>query len=124
MHRAPEFRSPAVLLPVAATLLLIALSASAALPGLAGERPTLAPLLERVTPAVVNIAVTNRVPAAGNPLLMDPFFRRFFDLPERAPMRPRQSASAGEFERAVAGAGRVLALDVVRGNARLFLVIR
>jgi len=95
MHRAPEFRSPAVLLPVAATLLLIALSASAALPGLAGERPTLAPLLERVTPAVVNIAVTNRVPAAGNPLLMDPFFRRFFDLPERAPMRPRQSAGSG-----------------------------
>jgi len=32
--------------------------------------------------------------------------------------------SAGEFERAVANAGRVLALDVVRGTARLFLVIR
>lgn len=44
--------------------------------------PTLAPILRQVTPAVVNISVTARSTAQTNPLLQDPFFRRFFDLPE------------------------------------------
>ena len=57
--------------------------------------PTLAPLLEKVTPAVVNISVATMVPQRHNPLFRDPFFRRFFDLPENAPARPRQSAGSG-----------------------------
>ena len=44
---------------------------------------TMAPLLERTTPAVVNISVQSRAAAAENPLFRDPFFRRFFDLPEQ-----------------------------------------
>src|SRR5207247_4768398 len=43
--------------------------------------PTLAPMLSRVTPGVVNIAVRGRV-KEQNPLLQDPFFRRFFNLPQ------------------------------------------
>jgi len=43
--------------------------------------PTLAPMLKRVTPAVVNIASTTRM-RRRSALLDDPFFRRFFDLPE------------------------------------------
>ena len=57
--------------------------------------PTLAPLLRKVTPAVVNISVATMVPQRHNPLFRDPFFRRFFDLPEDAPARPRQSAGSG-----------------------------
>ena len=57
--------------------------------------PTLAPLLENVTPAVVNISVATMVPQRHNPLLRDPFFRRFFDLPDDAPARPQQSAGSG-----------------------------
>ena len=38
--------------------------------------PSLAPILERVTPAVVNIATSGRV-QQRNPLMDDPFFRRF-----------------------------------------------
>ena len=57
--------------------------------------PTLAPLLEKVTPAVVNISVATRAPRRHNPLLRDPFFRRFFNLPEDAPVAPRQSAGSG-----------------------------
>jgi serine protease Do/serine protease DegQ len=53
--------------------------------------PTLAPMLETVTPAVVNISVLSRAPEIENPLLQDPFFRRFFDLP----MRPKPQLSAG-----------------------------
>ena len=57
--------------------------------------PTLAPLLENVTPAVVNISVATMVPQRHNPLLRDPFFRRFFALPDDAPARPQQSAGSG-----------------------------
>ncbi len=56
-----------------------------------GKIPSLAPLLEEVTPAVVNIAVLSRSPEQDNPLLQDPFFRRFFGLPDR----PRQQLAAG-----------------------------
>ncbi|HEV8259528.1 MAG TPA: hypothetical protein VGQ19_02065, partial [Burkholderiales bacterium] len=35
--------------------------------------PTLAPILEQVTPGVVNIAVLSRSPEEDNPMLQDPF---------------------------------------------------
>lgn len=56
---------------------------------------TMAPLLEKTTPAVVNISVTTRMPADDNPLLRDPFFRRFFDVPEGLPERKAMSAGSG-----------------------------
>jgi Do/DeqQ family serine protease len=52
-------------------------------------------VLEKVTPAVVNIAVTSRAPAETNPLYNDPYFRRFFDLPEMPRQQPRMSAGSG-----------------------------
>ena len=57
--------------------------------------PTLAPLLRMVTPAVVNISVATMAPQRHNPLFRDPFFRRFFDMPQDAPARPQQSAGSG-----------------------------
>lgn len=57
------------------------------------ELPTLAPMLEKVTPAVVNISTTGSVRIRENPLFQDPFFRRFFDLPE--PRRERRTQSLG-----------------------------
>ena len=62
---------------------------------LRGGLPTLAPILEKVTPAVVNISVATVAPQRYNPLFRDPFFRRFFNLPDDAPARPRQSAGSG-----------------------------
>ncbi|PCK85187.1 serine endoprotease DegQ [Rhizobium sophoriradicis] len=56
--------------------------------------PTLAPMLERITPAVVNIAVLSRSPSANNPLFSDPYFRRYFNLPEQQ-QRARMSAGSG-----------------------------
>src|SRR3954454_256653 len=55
--------------------------------------PTLAPILERVTPAVVNIAVLQRSPEEQNPLLRDPFFRRFFGMPQQS--EPQIAAGSG-----------------------------
>ncbi|MFT5720624.1 MAG: Do/DeqQ family serine protease [Motiliproteus sp.] len=57
--------------------------------------PSLAPLLKTVTPAVVNISTLTRL-RASNPLLDDPFFRRFFNLPPQlSSPRQRQTQSAG-----------------------------
>jgi Do/DeqQ family serine protease len=74
------------------------ITASAALPPAVGETPvpTLAPMIKRVSPAVVNIATrgTIRDRAPQNPLLDDPFFKRFFDIPDMGP-RERQFQSAG-----------------------------
>jgi Do/DeqQ family serine protease len=61
----------------------------------AGGLPTLAPVLETVTPGVVNIAVLSRAPVEDNPLLRDPFFRRFFNVPPGAQVQPRISAGSG-----------------------------
>lgn len=60
-----------------------------------GDRPTMAPLVERVTPAVVNISVSGSVRARSNPMLEDPFFRRFFNVPEQPRSIPRQSVGSG-----------------------------
>ena len=56
--------------------------------------PTLAPLVNEVTPAVVNISVITRSPLESNPLFADPYFRRFFNLPDR-PQRQEQAAGSG-----------------------------
>ena len=52
-----------------------------------GDLPTLAPVVEKTRPAVVNIATTGSIDVQKHPLLNDPFFKRFFegfgDLPQR-----------------------------------------
>lgn len=61
-----------------------------------GEKlPSLAPMVERVTPAIVNIATEGRVQIRQNPLLNDPFFRRFFNIPEQPSERKTQSLGTG-----------------------------
>ena len=78
---------------------MLALASHAALPQAVGETPmpTLAPMIKRVSPAVVNIATrgTIRERAPQNPLLEDPFFRRFFDIPDMPRERQFQSAGSG-----------------------------
>jgi serine protease Do/serine protease DegQ len=71
------------LIIVAALMLPVVAYAQAGLPTREGM-PTLAPILEKVMPAVVNIAVLQKSPEAQNPLLRDPFFRRFFGAPEQS----------------------------------------
>jgi Do/DeqQ family serine protease len=56
--------------------------------------PTLAPLVNEVTPAVVNISVVTRSPMENNPLFRDPFFRRFFGIPDQQQKR-EQAAGSG-----------------------------
>ena len=73
--------------------------AAGALPSTVGETPTpsLSPMIKRVSPAVVNIATRGTLRQQGrqNPLLDDPFFRRFFDSPPNLGPRERPFQSAG-----------------------------
>ena len=66
----------------------------------AAPMPSLAPMVKRVSPAVVNIATRGTIkekPGQRNPLLDDPFFRQFFNVPPDAKPheRPFQSAGSG-----------------------------
>ena len=79
-------------------------AAQATLPNVTADGkpfPTLAPMLKQVNPAVVNIATFSKREQQYNPLLNDPFFRRFFDLPEeldpgrQVPEKRQQSAGSG-----------------------------
>ena len=78
---------------VFAALLGVLAVAQAAVPPPGGPVTSIAPMLARVTPAVVNISVMARNPAESNPLLQDPFFRRFFNIPDEP--RGEQSAGSG-----------------------------
>ena len=53
--------------------------------------PTLAPVMKMVTPAVVNIQTRT---VEETPMMRDPFFRRFFNAPNRPP-REQRSAGSG-----------------------------
>ena len=70
---------------IAATALAFSTVAGAQLPEKVGNGPvtSLAPVIKRASPAVVNIATKGTIKEQGrNPLLDDPFFRRFFGTPE------------------------------------------
>jgi Do/DeqQ family serine protease len=56
--------------------------------------PSLAPVLKKVTPSVVNIYTQTRV-RVRSPLLDDPFFRRFFNVPDLPRERISQSLGSG-----------------------------
>ncbi|MGB1558575.1 MAG: trypsin-like peptidase domain-containing protein, partial [Oceanococcaceae bacterium] len=79
---------------MACSLLGAAAAAYAHWPQTAGGQRTIAPMLEKVTPGVVNIATRTRMAAQDNPLMRDPFFRYFFDLPRPQP-REGQSLGSG-----------------------------
>jgi Do/DeqQ family serine protease len=99
----PELKSRLVATLAASGLILLLslapVTGDAALPAAAGElpMPTLAPMIKRVSPAIVNVATRGTIKDHGpqNPLLDDPFFRRFFDVPPELGPRERQFQSAG-----------------------------
>ena len=92
------FCTPQVLI---ATVLM---ALAAALPAVAGtlpvavdgqRLPSLAPMLAKVSPAVVNISSTSHKRVAVNPFFSDPFMRQFFGLPGVPPSRELVQQSLG-----------------------------
>ncbi len=90
------------MIPVFKSLLLAALlsaglTTQAALPAYDGDgnKFSIAPMLKQVNPAVVNIS-TFSTRQEYNPLLNDPFFRHFFQMPEQPRQKPqKRQHSAG-----------------------------
>lgn len=76
----------------------IAYSALPLQDGSGNQLPSLSPMLKKVNPAVVNIS-TFATQDINNPLLNDPFFRYFFNVPENYQQQPQkkrqQSAGSG-----------------------------
>ncbi|MDD5265690.1 MAG: DegQ family serine endoprotease [Methylococcales bacterium] len=57
--------------------------------------PSLAPMLERAMPAVVNISTSTNIQVGDNPLMQDPFFRQFFNVPEQMNRQQKNSLGSG-----------------------------
>jgi len=87
--------------------------------------PTLAPVLRKITPAVVNISVESRISQEELPFFRDPEFRRFLErfnlpLPEQPSDGRRQSVGSGFI--VDAGRGYVLTNRHVIEDARSITV--
>lgn len=97
-------------------LLLSAGLANAALPVAVNGTPlpSLAPVLKEVTPSVVNVYTQTRV-RVSSPLLDDPIFRRFFNVPDVPRERVSQSLGSGVVVNA--GKGYILTNNHVIAHA-------
>lgn len=102
----PERLIIVVLLAISAVVISTDKPATAALP--AGQLPTLAPMLEQVMPAVVNISTEKTVRVQRRPRFGDPFFRRFFD--------PRYQQPEQESEQRRSGIGSGVIIDAGEGH--------
>jgi len=86
---------------MAAVLVMLTVSAQsviAVLPAYDSQNiplPSLAPMLDKARPAVVNIATHSIIPVADNPLLRDPFFRRFMGDPKKQKPRQKRAQALG-----------------------------
>ena len=80
---------------ISSLLLIVASASSAALPAKVGDQPvpSLAPLVEATSPAVVNIRVSQTVTTRSP--YGDEAFRRFFGIPDVPGGGSREVASAG-----------------------------
>jgi Do/DeqQ family serine protease len=123
-----RFLPPLLLLGggVVAPLFLMAFTVAIASPGAFAAAPipevngaavpSLAPMLARITPGVVNIAVKGKV-REENPLLQDPFFRRFFNMPQQRQPEERETQATGSGVIVDAAQGYVLSNAHVVENA-------
>lgn len=94
-----KLRQTEVMKTIILTLILLLNMPTLVVAGLpaavAGEKlPTLAPMLEQVTPSVVNIATSSMV-VQHSPLFNDPFFRHFFDVPPQRRERKKTGLGSG-----------------------------
>jgi len=84
---------------LAALAMLAGATAFATVPAPSDDAPlpTLAPMVRRVAPTVVNVATRGSITesTAANPLLADPAFNRFFDVPQTRGGHSPQFQSAG-----------------------------
>ena len=81
---------------------------------------TIEPVIKKTSPAVVNISVSGLRPTDDNPLLRDPLFRKFFNIPDQLPQQEVVSAGSGVIVNAAKG--YVLTNYHVVANAKKIMV--
>jgi Do/DeqQ family serine protease len=84
--------------------------------------PALAAMLAVTSPAVVNISVQGRTPVRENPLFQDPFFRRYFGLPEGEAPRAERFRAVGSGVIVDAASGYVVTNNHVIDRAEKIIV--
>lgn len=96
MFRKPNCPNPISPLVALLAALLLSPGAFAGLPPAVDGQPlpTLAPMIDRVAPAVVNISTKTHV-QVRDPFFDDPVFRRFFNVPNQPRERVQQSLGSG-----------------------------
>ena len=82
---------------IATAALTFSIAAGAQLPEKVGDTPvpSLAPIIKKTSPAVVNISTKGTIKQNRPAMLDDPFLRRFFDVPQGPQERQFQSAGSG-----------------------------
>ena len=95
---------------------LVATEAAVAQNNVGRELPSLAPMIETISPAVVNIAVRSNSPGGGPQTPQDELLRRFFDF-EGPPGREREVEGAGSGVIVDAANGYILTNHHVVANA-------
>jgi Do/DeqQ family serine protease len=113
MLRHSPFAGSRLLVVCAAVLAAAAASAQPAV----REMPSLAPMIEKISPAVVNISVSGSVTEGASPLANDEFFKRFFDFKEPQQERKHEVEAAGSGVIVDAAKGYILTNHHVIENA-------
>ncbi len=89
--------------------------------GLQGTVPSLAPIVNQTAAGVVNISTLSRGGDADNPMFNDPFFKRFFGVPDR----PREAQASGSGVIVDAGKGFILTNHhVIKGANKIVVTLR
>jgi Do/DeqQ family serine protease len=92
-------------------------------PGLNGAMPSLAPVVSQTAAGVVNISTLTRGAETDNPMFADPFFRRFFGVPDRPQQREAQASGSGVI--VDAAKGYVLTNHhVIKGATKVVVTLR
>ncbi len=92
-------------------------------PVLNGNMPSLAPVVSQTAAGVVNISTLTRGAESDNPMFADPFFRRFFGVPDRPQQREAQASGSGVI--VDAAKGYVLTNHhVIKGATKVVVTLR
>ena len=83
----------------------------------AGILPSLSPILKKVSPGIVNVAVKGTIHTQQNPLFQDPFFRHFFHIPQQQQPSERQMQAVGSGVVINAGKGYIVTNNHVVAHA-------
>ncbi|TAG78504.1 MAG: Do family serine endopeptidase [Betaproteobacteria bacterium] len=85
--------------------------------------PSLAPVVSQTAAGVVNISTLTRGAESDNPMFADPFFRRFFGVPDRPQQREAQASGSGVI--VDAAKGYVLTNHhVIKGATKVVVTLR